>query len=236
VIEDTSLRPMATQIWYPPSMWQPGEVVVSQTLPWPLGEQWGLAVGVMTGDDWSDWDERLKATLGPEVKGVRRFETNTWVRLATFERQGRDLVEIVPIDSDLVATNPVEVNFDDKLRLFGYDVDQSNEELHLTLYWETLAAMGYDYTIFVHLLDAAGNQVVQQDAEPWWEVSIPTTTWQPGEKLRDRHTLSLPADLPAGIYQLRIGIYYWQTLERLPVLDAGAPIGDFVDLGTVELP
>lgn len=243
VIEDTSLRPMTSQIWYPPQNWRPGEYVVSQTLPWTLGDEWSLAVGVLAGDDWAQWNRRLKVQLGQGMSGSRRFETNTWVRLATFQRQrlpplegrgGRELVEVALVDLDLVPPNPLQANLDNKMKLLGYDLAQMGREVDLTLYWEALAHMGYDYTVFVHVVDAGGRQVAQQDSQPWWDVSIPTTTWQPGEKLRDRHTFTLPADLPPGRYRLRVGAYYWQTLERLPVLENGLPVNNFVDLGPIS--
>ena len=40
MVEDTQQRPMVTQLWYPPRMWQPGEIVVAETLPWQLGPEW----------------------------------------------------------------------------------------------------------------------------------------------------------------------------------------------------
>ena len=235
LIEDTRLRPMATQLWYPPRLWQPGETIVSQTLPWPLGERWSLAVGVLAGDDWADWSQRLKAEIGPDQPGLRRFETNTWVRLATFQRRERTLTAVTPSDDDLEPSLPLQANFADQMQLLGYDLSQTGETIELTLYWETLQQMGLDYTIFVHLVDGAGNPVAQQDAQPWWEVPIPTSTWQPGEILKDHHSLPLPPELPAAPYTLHVGVYFWQTLERLPVLEAGVPLDNFVVLGEVEL-
>ena len=35
----------------------------------------------------------------------------------------------------------------------------------------------------------------------------------------DEITVSLPADLPPGEYHLLVGLYRWDTLERLPVID-----------------
>ena len=91
--------------------------------------------------------------------------------------------------------------------------------------------MPLDYTIFVHLIGPDGDTVAQHDGQPWWEVPLPTSTWQPGEMLQDRHTLPLPSDLQPGEYRLEVGVYYWQTLERLPVVENGAPVKDFVELG-----
>ncbi|MBN1993596.1 MAG: DUF2079 domain-containing protein [Anaerolineae bacterium] len=235
VIEDTSLRPMTTQLWYPPQQWSPGEIVISQTLPWTLGQQWSLAVGVLAGQDWAQWNQRLKVWVNQPTPGLRRFETNTWARLASFERQGRQLTQIVPSDQDLVPPNEVEYNLGHKMKLLGYGVSQEGQALNLTLYWEALELMGHDYTVFAHLLDIDGNLVAQHDGQPEWDVSIPTTTWQPGEKLRDRHVLPLPPGLSPGTYYLRVGVYYWQTLERLPVLKNGAPVADVVELGPVTL-
>ena len=159
VIEDTSLRPMAGQIWYKPQDWEPGEIVVTEKPPWPVGDNWSLAVGVLEGDDWSQWERRLKVRIGQEGAGIRRFETNTWARLATFRREGRDLVLMTPADADLVPPIVVEANFDDKMQLRGYEAAQSGEEVTVTLYWQALAQMGYD----LYGLRSSGRRVWQPD-------------------------------------------------------------------------
>ncbi len=234
VIEDTTLRPMATQLWYPPSLWKPGETVVSETLPWTLGNEWSLAVGVLRGEDWADWTQRMPVTTSG---GARRFEAGTWVRVASFARRGRKLASIAADDSDLQPPNVAQFNFDNKMELRGYAAERTRDTLNVTLFWQASAAMARDYTVFVHLLDANGNVIAQHDGQPTWQLPIPTSTWQPGETLRDSHSITLPADLPPGEYRLRMGVYFWQTLERLPVLDdGGAPVGDSVALGSVRLP
>jgi hypothetical protein len=66
----------------------------------------------------------------------------------------------------------------------------------------------------VHLLDGAGEKIGQHDAPPGG-VYYPTSLWQPGEILRDRHTINLPSSLPAGPYALRIGLYTGPDLALL---------------------
>jgi len=48
------------------------------------------------------------------------------------------------------------VNLDDKVRLLGYDLKvgsyKPGQVIGLTLYWQALAAMEKDYTVFTHLL------------------------------------------------------------------------------------
>jgi hypothetical protein len=155
--------------------------------------------------------------------------------LATFERQGRELVEIAPIEQALQPSHPLQANFDNKVELRGYDAVREGSNLAVTLSWQALAAMPVDYTVFVHLLGPDGQTVAQHDGQPFWEVALPTSTWQPGELLQDKHTLVLPPDLPAGEYHLEMGVYFWQTLERLPVLENGVPVRDFVALGSVTV-
>lgn len=256
VVETTEQRPLLTQLWFPPRLWRPGEIIMAETMPWALGDEWSLAVGVLAGKDWSDWSQRLPITTADSrpptaesgVEGcspapqlpcspalLRRFEANTWVRLATFKRQGRKLVEIAPVEIVLQPSRPFRANFDGKMELHGYDAKQEGSNLSVILYWQALAAMSTDYTVFVHLLGPDGQTVAQHDGQPSWEVPLPTTTWQPGEMLQDRHLLSLPPNHSPGEYRLEIGVYYWQTLARLPVIENGAVVRDFVELGSVDI-
>jgi uncharacterized membrane protein len=239
VIEDTEQRPLIAQLWYPPRQWQPGEIVVTETMPWQLGDEWSLAVGVLAGPEWSDWSQRLKASVVEAPSQLRRFEAGTWVRLGSFERQGRRLVEITPGDADMQPARPASADLDGKMALHGYDlssgVGEAGRDLEVTLYWRALAPMDRDYTVFVHLVGPDGQIVAQHDGQPWWEVSLPTSTWGLGEELRDRHRLNLAPDLAPGTYSLQVGAYYWETLERLPLVENGAPVGDYADLGDFEV-
>jgi hypothetical protein len=40
-----------------------------------------------------------------------------------------------------------------------------------------------------------------------------------GEMVVDSILVPLPAKLPAGTYRLLVGLYRWDTLERLPVMN-----------------
>lgn len=117
----------------------------------------------------------------------------------------------------LLTSQPVQ--FGETIQLAGTDVPNTvgtpGGTLELDLLWRPLATPEVDYTVFVHLLDAAGNQVAGHDAQPL-AGRYPTTIWTAGETILDRHTLPLP-DLPAGRYRLAIGLYYQPTGERLPI-------------------
>ncbi|MBX0327181.1 hypothetical protein K2Z83_05745 [Oscillochloris sp. ZM17-4] len=91
----------------------------------------------------------------------------------------------------------------------------------INLYWRALAPMDVDYTLFVHLVDAAGATVAQRDL-PLRYADYPTSRWRPGELVIDRADMPLPA-LPPGDYRLEIGLYDAAMGAALPA-DGGAPV------------
>ena len=93
--------------------------------------------------------------------------------------------------------------------------------LQINLYWHALAPMARDYSLFVHVYDAAGQRVAQRDL-PLRYGDYPTSRWQPGELVIDRADMPLPA-LSPGTYRLLIGLYDAETGATLPTED-GAPV------------
>ncbi len=106
------------------------------------------------------------------------------------------------------------------LTLLGYDLvnraDQPGPNLKLTLYWRAEAQLSLNYTTFVHLYDATGEIVAQKDQLPL-NGPYPTSLWYPGEIIADEIVVYLPAEPPSGTHQLVIGMYDWQTGQRLIV-------------------
>jgi len=145
----------------------------------------------------------------------------------------------------LIPDNPplrVSANFDNQLRLDGYDLalrtsdelGEGDRVLDLVLYWEALQPLPYDYTIFVHMRDAAGHNVAQGDHQPLSPV-YPPTLWPVGEVIRERSVLTVPEDVPASTYDLWIGLYRLDTLDRLTVVDDNSG-ENAVWLGQVVVP
>lgn len=82
VIEDTTLRPMTTAIWYPTSLWKPGETVWMQTLLWDVGSDFRVGLGVVDGDDWSEREKRLPITIVSSTLPAYPLDEGTAVLLA----------------------------------------------------------------------------------------------------------------------------------------------------------
>ncbi len=230
ILEDTSLRPMIASVWYPPERWRVGEIVTTRTLPWDVGSDFSIGLGLVRGDDWSEVDQRLPIRVESSDLVVRLFDGDTWARLLHVEDG-----EPVPEARVFATPTPqytLEADLDGQIRLLGYDLERSAEhELPIMLYWQAQTRPDASYTVFAQLLDLAGTVRAQVDAVPQ-AGGYPTNWWLPGEVVADPLTLQLPADAPHDLaYRLIAGLYDPESGDRLPVLGTGL---DFVELTTLE--
>ncbi len=131
-----------------------------------------------------------------------------------------------------------DATFGEAIRLQGYslrtDTLASGDILQLTLDWECLSAVSEPYKVFVHLVDARGNIVGQQDGEPAGG-SRPTPGWTAGETIADNHGLLVQPGSPPGPHTLRIGLYSAVDGQRLAVSTSGRPAGDVLVLDSVAV-
>lgn len=84
----------------------------------------------------------------------------------------------------------------------------------MSYYWQALRPITEDLAVFVHFV-RNGRYCFGQDHAPL-HGHYPTSRWQTGE-LRERYQVRLPEELPAGEYEIRIGLYNPKTRSRLPV-------------------
>lgn len=105
------------------------------------------------------------------------------------------------------------------IRLNGYTLTpQPDGQTTLTLQWESTAVTPTSWTVFVHVLDAAGNVVAQADHLPQGG-EYTTNWWLPGDVVDD--TVTLPLDTAVANVAISVGLYDPQTGTRLTVVDAG---------------
>ncbi|MGQ9549932.1 MAG: phospholipid carrier-dependent glycosyltransferase, partial [Roseiflexus sp.] len=104
---------------------------------------------------------------------------------------------------------------------------QAGETLPLVLFWRATRPLPLDYTVYVHLIDAAENKVAQRDVPPL-EGRSPTSAWKPGDLVRDDQDLFVPQTVVPGTYRLLVGMYDATTMT--PINDTGP-----IDLGAVNI-
>lgn len=130
--------------------------------------------------------------------------------------------------------NERTVRLGDSLALRGFQFDPTTvrpgDHLQLKLFWQSLAPLTADYTVFTQLLDQQGRLVTGWDSQPLGGY-FPTSRWPANEIITDVVQLPLPSDLPPGDYTLITGMYLLETLERLTT-STGA---DQITLTTVRV-
>jgi hypothetical protein len=96
--------------------------------------------------------------------------------------------------------------------------------------------MAESYKVFIHVMNDQGKLLAQTDSRPQ-RYAGNTNRWIPGQVTYDQFAVALPADVPPGSYQVRVGLYNEADGQRLPVLDAaGNAVDDQVLLGRFEAP
>ena len=209
---------------YPTYYWSEGEMVPDpRVLPVPrevVPGWYRLEVGL-----YGSSDEQRLPVVDDDGSGVGDFVVLDYVWVGE--------------EKAIEPAHLIGANLDGKVQLLGDDgVPASITEgqaLHLSLYWQALAEMTEDYTVFVHLVDDEGRAVAQHDGQPL-QGFYPTSFWDEGEVIPDEHSVPVDSSLPVGEYELVVGMYLLATGDRLPVLDerSGA-MGDVVSLGTMRL-
>jgi hypothetical protein len=179
----------------PPDSWPTGKILVSQTsLYVPQVELPG------------------KIFLNVQAANLPGQAAVTVSELQTVGGATQITVAEVPDNEDVL--------FNEELRLRGYQLPaekyQPGETVNITLFWQVERTPTADHTLFVHLLDASGQLITQLDRPAGGTIS-PTSTWREGELWRDTYPVQLPEEAPNGQYTLRIGMYDWPSLERLPI-------------------
>ncbi len=206
---------MDTQPGYgflPTSLWRPGEMVTDRyefPLPadLPQGEEYTLHVVLYRFPS-------LQA-VGERPVGPFTVPLNTPYDEKPAPRQ----FAVPPIP------HPMAVTFGGEIRLLGYDVDRTKDQLRLTLYWQALTAPRGDYTRFVHLFDPATKTLVAQNDSPPRGGKYPTSWWAAGEVVTETVTMPLEG-VPPGAYRLAVGLYD-ATVTRLPAVGPdGQPVPD----------
>ncbi len=126
--------------------------------------------------------------------------------------------------------------FGDVIALEGVELPataQPGGELALRLQWASLQPTATNYTVFVHVIGPDGERVAQQDQQPLGGFA-PTHTWSAGQRVVDRVTVALPAELAPGEYTVQVGLYAGDA--RLPVSRGGVEAGDYAAVGAFRAP
>jgi hypothetical protein len=138
--------------------------------------------------------------------------------------------------------NALRQNFGNQIELTGYDMSpralRPGETLSLTLYWQALAPLHDNYSVFAHVRGEGETLWAGQGQDSWPQKgAAPTSSWEVGQIIPDKYELTLQPDTPTGLYDVEVGLYDSATLERLQLIaDDGRPTdADFVYLSKIRV-
>lgn len=98
------------------------------------------------------------------------------------------------------------------------------DELTVVPIWRSDGEVKRSYKVFCHILSRDGKLAAQRDGFPLNGVRQ-TPSWRLGELIEDSYQIRLEEDTPPGDYQLSLGMYDPETMDRLPAYDAtGKPV------------
>jgi 4-amino-4-deoxy-L-arabinose transferase-like glycosyltransferase len=134
---------------------------------------------------------------------------------------------------------PVDINFGDKIKLVGYDLNQETwgpaDTLLVNLYWEALEDLDQDYWLLMRLTHRRGWDLAFKEGCPS-AGRYTTDFWKAGDIIPSVHRFKIPEDALAARYRLILSMHPLDSLDWLPVLnEQGQFTGDIVILTLIPV-
>lgn len=229
VVDDADLRPMPALVWRDPARWQAGETVVLETAGAYLPRSFAPVLRVTQGGA-AQAAEVLPASAGTQGGPsaaqlpalVTEVASDGSLRLPGMARR-EGLLELW--EGPLYPVETVDAAFGDEdwtVRLREWSAPLAvapGGEVPILFYWQAGRPAPVNYHVFVHLRDATGRVVAQNDGPPTLFVARPVTGWQTGADGlaggTDARMIRVPADVQRGQYEVVVGWFDPATGERL---------------------
>ncbi|UCC65176.1 MAG: hypothetical protein JSV36_09140 [Anaerolineae bacterium] len=122
-----------------------------------------------------------------------------------------------------LAVEPIGAVFEGGIELVAGDLlddPQPGRPVRMAFDWRIQDPVSDSLVMFVHLVHQDVALIAQRDAVPGHGL-LPVEDWKPGELVRDQFALLLPPALPAGEYEIRVGIYDSATQMRYSLVEPG---------------
>jgi len=205
---------------YPTGLWHPGDVIADRyrlQLPddVPRAQGWLLQIALFDLND----GVRLPVTL--EETPIDGAVTLNTLRVGASNPEAMAPSKAERLASQCVSADgpcSYPIDFAGGVALDGARVTKKAQALDVILWWRSTAPLANDPVVFVHLYDSAGQLIATADGPPL-AGGFPVSLWQPGDRVRDQHSIPLPeeGERPS---QVGVGWYDPATGARLAATTA----------------
>jgi len=124
--------------------------------------------------------------------------------------------------------HPLNVSFEDKIRLLGYDVSAPQitpgEPITITWHWKVERSLDNGWQLFTHIGDASGANRQNADGGGDIRSMYGPGQWQRGEYIRDQQEITIPADWNSNKAVFYVGL--WRGDFRLRITEGGGDSQD----------
>jgi hypothetical protein len=134
-------------------------------------------------------------------------------------KDDRELAAKIVATSPPAVSHPLDIHFQDKVKLIGYDVSapemRAGKVFSVTWYWQVLSPLEPGWQLFTHLADASNASRLNLDAVRPVRSAYPEANWKAGEYIKDTQQFTLPPDWESKEARFYIG--FWKEARRLHV-------------------
>jgi hypothetical protein len=148
---------------------------------------------------------------------------------------GRPLYDIYKIGRTLAPPLHTDGNMaDGPLTFLGFQVNRTSahpgESVELWTFWRVKQTPNHPLSLMAHLVKPDGAPIAVGDG-----LGVPIEQWQPGDVIIQRHQLKVPNGTLNGNYSIQAGVYWLDTLQRLPTVDENGAPSDRLILKSVDV-
>ena len=148
---------------------------------------------------------------------------------------GKPLYDIYRIDKTLAPPLQTDSNMaDGPLAFLGFQVNRTSahpgESVELWTFWRVKETPNRPLSLMAHLVKPDGAPIAVGDG-----LGVPIEQWQPGDVIIQRHQLKVPKGTLNGNYSIQAGVYWLDTLQRLPTVDENGAPSDRLILKSVDV-
>lgn len=134
---------------------------------------------------------------------------------------GCQVFEELPKD----INNPLNVNYDNRIKLLGIKVEKSSQnQFYISYYWQLFKELEGYQTAFVHFSDSTQNVLFQNDHDICPEFSFKQ---KEGGFIKESFLVNIPDTAVGKKLNIKIGLYDRISLKKLTVKSTGSEKTDY---------